>query len=112
MARTRKTQIKQDLIDQLERRGVYGQHYLDLVEDYMALWEVKRALIKDIKHRGVVVEYQNGRNQWGTKKMPARPFVPVTGEYGGELTPTAKAEKRMRRAGEAAWRDKAREAGF
>ena len=68
VARARKTQIKQDLIDQLERRGVYGQHYLDLVEDYMALWEVKRALIKDIKHRGVVVEYQNGRNQWGTKK--------------------------------------------
>ena len=68
VARARKTQIKRDLIDQLERRGVYGQHYLDLIEDYMALWEVKRALIKDIKRRGVVVEYQNGRNQWGTKK--------------------------------------------
>ena len=68
MARARKTQIKQDLIDQLERRGVYGQHYLDLIDDYMALWEVKRALIEDIKRRGVVVEYQNGRNQWGTKK--------------------------------------------
>ena len=68
MARARKTQIKQDLIDQLERRGVYGQHYLDLINDYMALWDVNNALIKDIKERGVSVRYQNGKNQWGYKK--------------------------------------------
>lgn len=68
MARISKTKIKQDLIDQLERRGVYGQQYLDLVNDYMALWDVKNALIKDIKERGVSVRYQNGKNQWGYKK--------------------------------------------
>lgn len=68
MARARKTQIKQDLIDQLERRGVYGQHYLDLINDYMALWDIKNALIKDIKKRGVTVTYQNGEHQWGVKK--------------------------------------------
>ena len=68
MARPRKSDIRQDLIDQLERNGVVGQHYLDLIEDYMALWSVKRALLADIKKRGVAVEYQNGKNQWGTKK--------------------------------------------
>ena len=72
MARTKKSelreQIRQDLIDQLERQGIYGRHYLDLVEDYMALWDTKNALISDIQKRGVMVRYQNGQNQWGHKK--------------------------------------------
>ena len=72
MARAKKSQIReqirQDLTDQLERQGVYGQHFLDLIEDYMALWDTKNALIKDIKDRGVSVKYQNGANQWGYKK--------------------------------------------
>jgi len=61
-------QIRQDLTDQLERQGVYGQHYLDLIEDYMALWDTKNALISDITKRGVMIKYQNGENQWGYKK--------------------------------------------
>jgi len=56
VARAKKSQIReqirQDLTDQLERQGVYGQHYLDLIEDYMALWDTKNALIGDIKKRG------------------------------------------------------------
>ena len=72
MASTKKNelreQIRQDLIDQLERQGIYGRHYLDLVEDYMALWDTKNDLIRDIKERGVTVRYQNGQNQWGHKK--------------------------------------------
>lgn len=60
--------IKQDLLDQLERNGVYGAHFTDLVADYMNLWDIKNGLIKDIKTRGVSVEYQNGANQWGHKK--------------------------------------------
>jgi len=68
MAKSKKMQIKQDLLDQLERNGIYGQHYIDLVNDYMALWEVKNKLIKDIKEKGVQIKYQNGENQWGYKK--------------------------------------------
>ena len=63
-----KADIKKDLIDQLERNGVYGSHYLDLISDYMALWEIKNNLIADIKERGVTTKYQNGKNQWGYKK--------------------------------------------
>ncbi len=54
----KKSQIKQDLIDQLERQGIYGQHYLDLVNDYMALWDIKNKLIKDIKERGVSIRWE------------------------------------------------------
>ena len=68
MAKPKKTQIKQDLIDQLERQNIYGQHYLDLISDYMALWDIKNRLIKDIKSRGVSIKYQNGPSQWGYKK--------------------------------------------
>lgn len=60
--------IKQDLLDQLERNGVHGSQYEDLVKDYMALWEIKNQLIDDIKKKGVSVEYQNGEHQWGYKK--------------------------------------------
>lgn len=65
---TKKTNIKNDLLDQLERNGVYGNHYIDLVNDYMALWDVKNKLIRDIKEKGVSVKYQNGENQFGYKK--------------------------------------------
>lgn len=63
-----RSEIKADLVDQLERNGVYGKHYLDLISDYMALWDIKNALIADIKERGVSTKYQNGENQWGYKK--------------------------------------------
>lgn len=64
----KKTEIKTDLINQLERNGIYGSHYLDLVNDYMSLWEIKNKLIKDIKTRGVSVEWNNGGGQKGFKK--------------------------------------------
>lgn len=64
----RKTQIKKDLINQLERNGVYGSHYLDLINDYMAMWDIKNKLIKDIKVRGVSIEWNNGGGQKGVKK--------------------------------------------
>jgi|SRR5690554_3753998 len=63
-----KTEIKKDLVEQLERKGVYGRHYLDLINDYMALWEIKNQLIKDIRERGVSIPWQNGPNQRGHKK--------------------------------------------
>jgi len=64
----KKSDIKKDLVEQLERKGVYGRHYLDLINDYMALWEIKNQLIKDIRERGVSIPWQNGPNQRGHKK--------------------------------------------
>lgn len=64
----KKTDIKKDLKNQLERNGIFGEHYTDLIEDYMSLWDIKNKLIKDIKERGVTVEWNNGGGQSGSKK--------------------------------------------
>jgi endo-alpha-1,4-polygalactosaminidase (GH114 family) len=31
-------EIRQDILDQLERNGTTGKYYLDLVDDYMDMW--------------------------------------------------------------------------
>ena len=64
----KKADIKKGLIDQLERNGVFGSHYLDMIDDYMSLWDIKNKLIKDIRLRGVSVEWNNGGGQHGFKK--------------------------------------------
>jgi hypothetical protein len=61
-------EIKKDLLDQNERNGTIGKYYVDLIEDYMDMWVTKCLLIKDIKERGVSVEYNNGGGQIGIKK--------------------------------------------
>lgn len=60
--------IKESLIEQLGEKGISKNFYLDLINDYMALWVVKQNLIKDIASRGVTIEYKNGENQYGTKQ--------------------------------------------
>ncbi len=61
-------EIKRDLLDQLERNGTIGSHYLDLINDYMDMYDTKKELINDIKDRGVSVEWNNGGGQTGYKK--------------------------------------------
>lgn len=65
--KSKKTRIKEDLLDQLERAGVYGDHYLDLIEDYMSLWEIKNKLIKDGK-KNPYTEWRNSESSFGRKK--------------------------------------------
>jgi phage terminase small subunit len=64
----KRADIKKDLLDQLERNGIFGRQYTDLVDDYMALWDIKNKLIKDIRKRGVTVEWSNSPTQSGFKK--------------------------------------------
>ena len=64
----KKAEIRNDLVDQLERNGVIGNQYQDLIDDYMALWGVKNNLIMDIRARGVSVPWNNGGAQSGFKK--------------------------------------------
>lgn len=57
--KTRKQQmndIKQDLLNQIRQNGTAGEYYINLVDDYMSLWDAKNRLIADIKRRGVCVE--------------------------------------------------------
>ena len=62
------SEIRQDLLDQLERNGTIGKYYADLVDDYMDMWVTKCLLVDDIQTRGVIVEYNNGGGQSGAKK--------------------------------------------
>ena len=48
-----KTDIEESLLEQLAMLGAMKEHYIDLIRDYMGLWEVKTALLLDIKLRGV-----------------------------------------------------------
>ena len=54
-------------MDQLERNGTAGNQYLDLVNDYMSLWEIKNELIKDGKENPYT-EWQNSETSFGRKK--------------------------------------------
>lgn len=59
-------QLKKDLLEDLESRGLTGKMYTDKVEEYMGLWVTKKMLEEDVKQRGVYIEYQNGASQKGT----------------------------------------------
>ena len=54
MAEVKKRQkIEYSLMEQLAMMGGNKDHYSDLINDYMGLWDVKNALFDDIKLRGV-----------------------------------------------------------
>ena len=56
MSRNLRNEIREDLMNQLNQKGLSGKYYIDLVEDYMRLWDMKEMLSEDIKKRGVAVE--------------------------------------------------------
>lgn len=58
--------LKQDMLDDLEVRGLVGTQYTDKVEEYINLWSWLQMLNDDVVDRGVYVKYQNGANQMGT----------------------------------------------
>ena len=64
----KREKIRQDLLDQLERNGVVGEQYIDLVDAYMHLWDTFHELTDDIEEKGVSIKWQNGENQFGYKK--------------------------------------------
>ena len=66
----KKTQIKQDLLDQLERQGIYGAQYLDLVHDYMELYDIKNKLIKDGR-KNPYTEWRNSETSLVEKRTIA-----------------------------------------
>ncbi len=51
-----KGKIKESLIKQLEVKHANVAHFMDLIFDYIVLYDTKKALQKDIKKRGVSYE--------------------------------------------------------
>lgn len=52
--------VKMSLIRQLELRGMSAEFYMDLVNDYIYYWSLKKKLIADIKSKGLRYETVNG----------------------------------------------------
>ena len=50
---SKRESIKNSLGKQLAMMSASKDHYVDLINDYMGMWDVKNALFADIKLRGV-----------------------------------------------------------
>lgn len=52
--------IQKDLVGQLKEKSIVGHHYTDLVQDYLALWDLKCDLIDEIQASGIQVPGMHG----------------------------------------------------
>lgn len=68
LARQSRKKVKDSILAALVAKGMDSPYFLDLVEDYMDLWDIKTKLRKDLQERGPFVEWQNGANQKGLRK--------------------------------------------
>ncbi len=50
----KRSEILESLEEQLAMKGASLNHYTDLLNDYMTLWDTKNLLAEDIENRGVV----------------------------------------------------------
>ncbi|MFB7301687.1 P27 family phage terminase small subunit [Heyndrickxia sporothermodurans] len=57
---TLRKRIEKDLVSQLKEKGIVGNHYSDLVQDYLSMWDIKCALIDDIEINGTKVSGMHG----------------------------------------------------
>ncbi|MGM1464130.1 hypothetical protein [Bacillus cereus group sp. BceL310] len=63
---SKKMQIKEDLLQQLEVAEMDNAVYIDLVDKYMAMWDALRDLEREWKKKRMV-SWDNGGGQKGTK---------------------------------------------
>jgi P27 family predicted phage terminase small subunit len=57
---TLRKRIENDLTVQLKEKNILGNHYDDLVQDYLSLWDLKCELIEDIRENGIKVSGMHG----------------------------------------------------
>ena len=55
--------IYKNLLKQLEENETNEDRYIDIIKDYMKMWNIKNELIADIEYRGSVVAWSNGKQQ-------------------------------------------------
>lgn len=62
-------EVEGSLFAQINPTGASEQkHFLNLINDYMAMWDVKEQLIEDIRGRGAVVPYTSNSGAVNMKK--------------------------------------------
>ncbi|MCQ6530670.1 MULTISPECIES: P27 family phage terminase small subunit [Bacillus] len=57
---TLRESIEKDLYNQLKKKKIVGNHYEDLVQDYLSLWDLKCELIDDIQDTGIKISGMHG----------------------------------------------------
>ena len=67
MEKSRVDSIREDLINQLELKGMHHSYYRDMVDQYCDYFEMKNDLMEDVKKKGVRVEVTSG-NGFTTSK--------------------------------------------
>ncbi|HFJ9375119.1 TPA: hypothetical protein ACGW7B_005819 [Bacillus nitratireducens] len=67
---SKRMQIKEGLLQQLEVAEMDNAVYIDLVDKYMAMWDAAKALEREWKKERMV-SWDNGGGQKGTKPNPA-----------------------------------------
>ena len=60
--------VRKSLIEQLKRRGADIALFEDQIEDYMAMWDLKEALIDDIRETGL--RTGDGKDNTSAKQLP------------------------------------------
>ena len=51
---SKRSNVKTSLICALRQKGADTDQFLNLVDDYMALWDIKNKLAADVRKRGIV----------------------------------------------------------
>ena len=60
MSKLTQKAMKESLIRQLELRGMKAEFYMDMIDDYVYYWSLKKKLITDIRAKGLRYEMING----------------------------------------------------
>lgn len=63
-----RNKLESCLIGELGKTNNKNSHYLELIKDYLFMWDTIQELKLDIQERGVSVYWQNGESQFGYKK--------------------------------------------
>lgn len=72
------TKIEDSLLEQLALLGAMKEHYIDLIRDYISLWETKTDLMKDIEDEGVSYKEYSSTGTLVKKNNPSvKDFVMV-----------------------------------
>ena len=56
MSKLTQKAMKESLIRQLELRGMKAEFYMDMIDDYVYYWSLKKKLITDIRAKGLRYE--------------------------------------------------------